>query len=302
MTEAPERTKVTSLTDLVEVVPRLLGFHPAESIVLLAIQDGLVALSARTDLPGEPGRALAVAWRRLPQALFILVAFSSDPHVAWAGLDDVDLALPDSVERILVHADGERWFEHPLDEGTPYDALGSVHLARAAFAGHPVRRSREELTRLTEPNRTPAEVTASLERVSAREDTLSDLVAEALALVEAHDALPGELDLDEATILCLASHDPRFLDATLLSTCVENADSRRSLWLQVVGASVPNCAGGALVAAALAAWLTGDGALQSVCLEAIDGRPAPSLWVDVLDAVNRDAVPPTEWASLSASL
>lgn len=300
MTQAP--TKVTSLTDLVELVPSLLGFHASDSVVLLAIQDGTVALTARTDLAGSPGLALAAAWRRLPDALFIVVAFSPHSRPAWSGLDEVDLALPETAERILVHADGERWFQHPEDEGTPYDAVGSAHLAAAAYAGRPVRRTREELIRLVEPRRSPAEVTASLERVAAREDTLSDVVAAALALVEGHDEAPGELDIDEATVLCLASHEPRFLDGVLMSTTVENAASRLALWLQVVGSSVPNCAGGALTAAALAAWLTGNGALQSVCLEAVDGRPGPALWVDVLGAVNRDALPPTEWASLRASL
>lgn len=120
MTEAPERTTVTSLTDLVEVVPSLLGFHPHESLVLLAIRDGMVQLTARTDLfDAPPARALAPAWHRLPGAHFVVIAFSADAGCAWWGLDDVDLALPGDAERILVHADGERWYEHPDDEGRP---------------------------------------------------------------------------------------------------------------------------------------------------------------------------------------
>lgn len=301
MTTAPEHTTVTSLTDLVEVVPSLLGFHPAESIVLLGVEDGTIAVTARTDISDAPSRALAPAWRRLPGALVILIAYTLDPGLAWAGLDEVGSALPEGTERILVHADGELWFEHPLDDGTPYDARSSVHLARAAFSGRPVRASRDELYRLVEPIRSPAEVTASIERVAARVGVLSDVVAEALALVEAHDEVPGELEIDEATILCLASHDSGFLDGALASTTVDNAETRLSLWLQVVGSSVPNCAGAALVAAGLAAWLSGNGALQSVCLEASIDRPAPPGWVGFLDAVNREALPPTEWASLRAS-
>ena len=93
MTEAPERTTVTSLTDLVEVVPSLLGFHPHESLVLLAIRDGMVQLTARTDLfDAPPARALAPAWHRLPGAHFVVIAFSADAGCAWWGLDDVDLA------------------------------------------------------------------------------------------------------------------------------------------------------------------------------------------------------------------
>ena len=302
MTEALERTTVTTLTDLVEVVPSLLGFHATDSIVLLAIQDGYVQLTARTDLVDVPGRGLSAAWRRMPRAQLVLIAYTRDPGLAWSGLDEVAQAIPDGTQRILLHADGERWFEHPDDVGTPYDAWGSVHLAEAAYAGRPVRTSREELYLLVEPRRTPGEVTASLDRVAERACVMSDVVGEALALLEGHDDQPGDLDIDDATILCLASHDEGFLDAALLSTDRGNAATRLSLWLQVVGASVPNCAGGALVGAGLAAWLTGDGALQSVCLEALEGRPGPALWVGLLEALNRDAVPPAEWDALCADL
>lgn len=302
MTEALERTIVTSLTDLVEVVPSLLGFHPADSIVLLAICDGHVRMTARTNLGEQPAAALSAAWGRVPDAQVILIAFSPDPARAWVGLDEVDAAIPIGMERILLHADGECWFEHPDDRGTPYDALGSVHLAEAAFAGRPVRGSRDELQCLVEPNRTPAEVTASLERVAAREATLSDIVGEALALLEGHDDEPGVIDIDEATILCLATHDPTFLDTALFSTGKENAAARESLWLQVVGATVPNCAGGALVAAGMAAWLNGDGALHTVCLEAMQGRPGPAEWADLLSLLNRDLVPPVEWEGLRAAM
>ena len=68
------------------------------------------------------------------------------------------------------------------------------------------------------------------------------------------------------------------------------------------GCGVPNCVGGALAAAALAAWLNGDGALQSVCLEAMDDRPGPAEWARFLQAVNLGAVPPAEWYSLAAEL
>ena len=302
MTDATERMTLSTLTDLVEVVPVLLGFHAHDSLALIAIQDGKVELTARTDLTNDAATRLSAAWRRLPRAELVLIAYTADEDRAWLGLGEVDDALPDGTDRILLHADGACWFAHPQGVGTPYDVLGSVHLARAAFSGRQVRASREELARLVEPSRSPDEVTASLERVAAEMGTLSDVVAEALALLEGHDDEPGDLDIDDATVLCLASHEESFLDAALLSTVRENAGARLSLWLQVVGASVPNCAGGALVAAGLAAWLTGDGALQSVCLEALAERPGPVEWVSVLDGINRDALPPSGWDALCVDL
>ena len=90
--------------------------------------------------------------------------------------------------------------------------------------------------------------------------------------------------------------------AALLSTTRVNAAARAGLWAQVVQASVPNCAGGALVALGLAGWVDGNGALGSVCLEALEGRPGPVAWVGMLDAINRDAVHPDAWAGIRAGL
>ena len=43
-------TRVRSLSDLLGVVPHLLGFHPDESMVLIVIEHGHVLMTARTDL------------------------------------------------------------------------------------------------------------------------------------------------------------------------------------------------------------------------------------------------------------
>lgn len=297
-----QRAPLTTMTDLVEVVPTLFGFHVHDSIVLIAIEDGHLVFSARADLGEDSVPYLSLAWIRHPGAQHVLIAYSEDEQWAWAELHELGLAIPDGVTRTLVHADGQTWSERPFGEGTPYDALGSIHLARAAYEGRPVRASRDELYRLVEPSRTPEEVTASIERVATREDGLGDVLGDALALVAGHDDAPGDLDIDDATVLCLATHAPDFLETALLSTTCENASRRLGLWLQVVGASVPNCAGGALVAAGLAAWLSGDGALLSVCLETMQGRPGPAEWAGLLDAISRDAVPPREWQEIAADL
>lgn len=304
MTDTSHPQTLRSLTDLVEVVPTFLGFHPTESVVVISIEAGSVVLTARVDLdlPGGHGTAAALraVWRKVPHGDHIVIAYSDDPDRAWLALDDVADAMPGHCGRTLLHADGERWYEDPHDSGTPYDRLGSVHLARAAYDGRPVRHSRAELARLVEPARTPAEVTASLERVAESFATLGCLVAEARALVAGHDDAPGDLDIDEATVLCLATHDAAFLDEALLSTTGDNADARIGLWAQVVQSGVPNCAGGALVALALAGWVAGEGAIASICLEALEGRPGPGEWIEMLEAVIADAVHPHMWEEVRA--
>lgn len=307
MTDAAQASwTIRSLTDLVEVIPTLLGFHPTDSLVMVALEGGTVALTARADLPPQPHLSLADAvgavWRRFPTADLLLVAYTTDAGRAWATLNDVDDAMPAETGRVLVHADGRHWFDDPDAAGVPYDGAGSVHLARAAFEGRAVRASRDELRHLVEPAYEPAEVTAAIQRAAERWAVLEDLVGAGLALVEAHDATGGELDLDDATLLCLASHDEAFLDAALLSTTRENAQARADLWLHVVRGSVPSCAGHALVALGLAAWVAGNGALQVVCLEALKGRPAPATWVEFLSALNAEALEPARWPVLQQAL
>ncbi len=293
--------RLDSLTDLIECVPALLGFHPQESLVLIAIQDGHVVMTARCDLPREGVASVApqvrAVWQRLLKATIVAVAFSDFPMPAWLALADIDEALPHDRRRVLVHADGEWWFDGPDAEGVRYDALGSVHLAKAAFAGRIVRRSRDELRAMVEPCRTPVELTPALERLAARLPRQRELSIEARALVHAQDAASGtaELDLDEATLLSVAGHDLDFLDAVIASATRDNAARRLDLWLQVARDSVPRAAGPAIVAAGLAAWLAGEGALATVCLEALEDVPAPTLWTAMLGQINADAAHPDEW-------
>ncbi|QIK71102.1 DUF4192 family protein [Propioniciclava coleopterorum] len=303
MTHPTSPTTIRTMTDLVEVIPTLLGFHPCDSIVVVAVEDGHVLVTARADLPREEERlapALDSLWRRYPRALFLLLGFCADPAVAWATLARVDADLPATTERRYLVVGDDRWFDAPDGEGTPYDRLGNVHVARAAFEGRPVRRSRAELAALIETSRTPEEVAASLRRVEASLQDDGDLLGRAEALLAAHLADPGELDLDDVTLLCLASHDDGFLDRHLWGMTPQEARVQQRLWLQVVRASVPSCRGGALVALGLTSWLCGEGALQVVCLEALGRVAGPPGWIDLLDLVNTAALSPNHWDALVA--
>ena len=303
MKQTGSRPPIRTITDLVEVIPTLLGFHPSESVVVIAVEDGHVIVTARADLPG-PGellsQAMSALWLRYPRASFLLVGFSADAARGWASLLAVDEALPDGVERSLVVADGERWYAAPLDEGVAYDRVGSVHVARAAFEGRPVRRSRAELSALIEPARTPDELEASLSRVTPTLAGPSDLRQRAGALLAAHLADPGDLDLDDVTLLSLATHDDVFLDEHLWAMTKADAAVHQRLWLQVVRESVPACTGGALVALGLSSWLVGEGALQVVCLEALSRVEGPPAWIDLLDLINVGALSPNHWEAIVA--
>ena len=78
-TQAP-RLRVETPSDIVELVPYLLGFAPQESVVILVIQAGVVQVTARADIAElEPaGAAEDVVdriWHRFPDADAYLLAY-----------------------------------------------------------------------------------------------------------------------------------------------------------------------------------------------------------------------------------
>lgn len=297
--KAPVR--VTSLGDFVELAPVVLGFHPQDSLVVMAIDGTSLAVCARTDLaPGEAApmlQAIRPVWQRYPAASLVAIAFTHSASWAWWALDELLAAVPRDMAVLALHADGERYYDLPGEEGVPYDAFANEHLVRATLDGVNVRGSREELEALIRPNRTPEEVTDSIVRVG---ETLSgpDLAPRALALVHAHDEVPGPLDLDDATLLVYAMHMLPVVDEVVLTTTPENADARLSLWQQVVQATAPGLAGAPLLALGLAGWISGCGVWLSLCLEATDGVPVPESWLCFLEGVVAEAVEPERWPAL----
>ncbi|MCZ7440705.1 DUF4192 domain-containing protein [Micromonospora sp. WMMC241] len=147
-TERP-RLSVRSPGDLVVAVPYLLGFHPADSVVVVAVRGRRVVFAARGDLP-EPGADPGPAARHLAQVVVrqdadaaTVIGYGPAARVTGAvdavgeALDDAGLVVLDA----LRVTDG-RWWSYLCGEpaccpadGTPYDPVASQVSAAAVFAG-----------------------------------------------------------------------------------------------------------------------------------------------------------------------
>ncbi|ATO15851.1 hypothetical protein CO540_20130 [Micromonospora sp. WMMA2032] len=147
-TERP-RLSVRSPGDLVAAVPYLLGFHPADSIVVVAVRGRRVVFAARGDLPGagvDPApaaRHLAEVVARQEVDAATVVGYGPAARVTGTvdavgdALDAAGLTVLDA----LRVTDG-RWWSYlcaepaccPAD-GTPYDPVASQVGAAAVFAG-----------------------------------------------------------------------------------------------------------------------------------------------------------------------
>ncbi len=144
--------RVSHPTDLLALVPYLLGFHPESSLVVLALNGSRVLLTARLDLPApaQPARQLQAALDRLAAAMAshgatgaILAGYGTAEQVE-PTMDAATVALNAAgiaVREALRVAD--RRFYRPgchdpaccPPEGTPFDPTTSNAAATAVLVG-----------------------------------------------------------------------------------------------------------------------------------------------------------------------
>jgi hypothetical protein len=149
---------VKTPTDVLAVVPYLLGFTPERSIVVIAMRDRRVVLQARADLPAAneiaavAGHlATVVARQRVDSAL--IVAYGADDdvrptvEVLRESLEERRVTVSDALR-----ADGGRYWSYVCRRpdccppaGTPYDVASTALAAEATYAGLSLAASRGEL-------------------------------------------------------------------------------------------------------------------------------------------------------------
>jgi hypothetical protein len=155
-------TRITSPTDLIAAVPYLLGFTPAESVVLVGLAKLRVAVTIRTDIAaGEAGltRAMTVpTFREVDRIL--LVAYTEHDLPQW-------LAMPPACTDALVVSAG-RWRSLLCTqpgccppEGNPLPETTPPVVAAAVAAGCAPMPTREDITAALRPGQPSAEATTA---------------------------------------------------------------------------------------------------------------------------------------------
>jgi hypothetical protein len=185
----PYRVRITDPGEIAAALPHLVGFRPAESVVLIALTGpggGRVGLTVRADLPPpEHAAALAGALARSLAAdrpaavLLVVVSESADerpppfvrdltdapelPHRLLVHHFVLTLALADIPVRNAMLVRGGRWWSydcpHPCcapGAGTPLPAEVTEFEVAAIASGQVVERDRGELVRRIAPLTGPA--------------------------------------------------------------------------------------------------------------------------------------------------
>jgi uncharacterized protein DUF4192 len=306
MTSSAHRATVLSARtpeDVLAAVPVILGFEPLDSVVMLTF-GGVETFQARIDLPPpeRPGEVVEAVelllepaeQHQVTQVVFVL--YAEDGPIARAvacGLREAFAGAGIAVLEVLRAHEG-RWFAPGRPgaprRGVPYDVGGHLFRAQAVVAGIVVHGSRAELEGVLQPVPSAvAETTRALRlAVPSSPGEVADLVDRRLD--------EGRLTTVELARVLLGLLDRPARDAAWGAMTRDVAEHHVRLWTDAVQRAPDELAAAPAAVLALAAWLSGHGALAWCAVDrccAVD--PDNSLAGLVADALTR-ALPPSAWA------
>jgi hypothetical protein len=321
---ADHRLVLRSASDLLAAVPYLIGFHPTDSVVVVALRGRRVVFAARGDLPP----ATAAGRHDLAVHFGGVLARQNAAGVAVIGYGDPDRVAPAvrAVSDVLartglaildeLRVTDDRYWSLSCDDpdccppaGVPFDAGSSEVAAAATYAGHVALPDRQALVDRVAPVVGPAR-TAMRRATRRAERRLDRLLAGA-----AGDDLLGARALRTAGATAVDDAAARHRDGgpltddevawlSLLLSYVPVRDHawRRltggdewqlALWTDVLRRTEPALAPPPASLLAFAAWRAGQGALAAVALDrALLADPAYSMAV-LLDQAVRAGIPPS---------
>lgn len=318
------RIKLRSPTDLVAATPYLLGFHPDNSLVMVALRDRQVRLVARCDLPtaapgatnGTPDPTDDLVQVVLRQGATEVVALAYGPaEVAQPALTAVLATASASglTVRDLLHVDNGRWWSQLCEdpaccpaEGTPFDHATSPVTTRCVVEGLTALPSRRELLRQVAPLGGPPRtsmIQATECAWSRLEKRLSGLPEQRYA-DEVHQA--GEkavtsaieryaagdrLDDDEAAWLTVLLQSVPVRDVAW--TAITAEQPHLALWQDVTRRAEPELVAPPASLLAFTAYRAGNGPLARAALERVLTED-PDYWMaQLLSHALQHRLPPS---------
>ena len=297
------------MTDLLQLVPYLLGFHPVESAVAVLLRRRRVLLTARVDL-GEAVAGLSDHLARISRVHgadgVVLVACTSSPTAARTALESLtcDERLPPVLD--AVHVDDGRW------RSVLHDAGGVIESGRlaaeAVYAGLVAASDRSHAVAAAQPPPTQrlaalaattraAQVLVAGRTREARVADAVDLVSRWPGGVVAADAAVP-LEPSELVRLGVLVGDVETRDELIMMLRTDNADAMVACWSEVLTVLPDELAVGPLCLLGLAAWVSGNGALLVRCIERADQCDPGYSLTRLLGQIADQAVPPSAWSRM----
>ncbi len=304
---------VRSETDVLALVPYTFGFHPRDSVVMLALTASGRPFHARIDLPSTAQERAFVVGQLLQPAVtneaerVMLVAYTDDGRLAAGCLTAIADALAGRgiATLMALRADGGRWchVDEVGDHGEPtaYDVTTHALTSEGVLEGKVTYQSREELQgslAVTDGER--ARQVAAAHRAlppltRAQRAVLGSEGRWLLHQVADHAARGEPFDAATAARVVRALDVPSLRDLAWCRMTRSAADRHVRLWSALVQGCPDGLVASPASVLAFAAWLSGHGALAwcavERALQADPGHTLGRLVSDMLDA----ALPPARW-------
>ena len=300
--------------DVASAIPYLLGFHPVESVVALVCADRRLVMTARLplelcDLPLELDETLATMAQRVPGGRWILAGYGHDRERVSDAIELVSALLGhDAVVDALYIDEGRFWSltcAQPgccPQEGRPYDASTSPAALRAVVAGLTALDRREDLLDRIRPprgwtaRRARIRLDDAFATIRQQGHEATEKAFERLLQRGAFD--PDALSSDDLAMMTACVHYPWLRDLAFRRMTSTTAHTQVELWQSIVQATARDDQASALAMLGLACWISGDGAMQVVCLERGRKLAPEHPLLRLLDEANRTAAPPALWDEL----
>ncbi|HEX9030230.1 MAG TPA: DUF4192 domain-containing protein [Streptosporangiaceae bacterium] len=323
------RVRVGSADGVLAIVPHLLGFNPADSLVVLGIggPHARIRVTFRYDLPEPPDSELAAdiaahaASVLARQALTIAVVIGYGRGAVVTPV--VDVVIPALLEAgVIVHdvlrVEDRRYWSYVCGdpaccppEGVPFDPAAHPAASALSEAGLTVRSDRAELAGTLAP---AAESAQSMARaVDRARRRAAQLIEDTIAVSGACDVFQPVADAGRRSVRkavaryrregALTDHDEiAWLGLTLTDLRVrDDAWARMDpsctvahlrLWTDLVRLLPAELVPAPAALLAFTAWQAGDGALASIAIErALDADPEYSMALLVAEALHAGLPP-----------
>jgi Domain of unknown function (DUF4192) len=324
-TAQPPTLSVRSPADLVAAVPYLLGFHPSDSVVAVAVSGRRIIFAARGDLPpvGAPAEAhdvlaaqVAAVVGRQEAANVMVVGYG--PAVRVTPAVDALLATlrrtgPPVLEALRM-TDGRYWSylceatDCCPPEGTLVDPGSSPIAAAASYAGRVALPDRAALVDQVAAAEGPGRdsVRRATEEAGQRLGRLLDEAPPGDLLGQRCLRSAGEAAVREAIdrYRCggrLTDDEVGWLTLLLVHLPVRDyawehitdEEWHVALWLDIVRRAEPDFVVAPAALLAFAAWRQGEGALASVAVERALGCAPDYSMARLMDEVLRQGLAPS---------
>lgn len=291
-----------SYADLLCAPSVLLGFHPEESVVVIAVEDGHVRFCVRADVDWfdtaftSTLESLLTALSRVPDARILLLGYSADPGCAAVSVRQFEDIIGSAVQEMLITDGSHYWnlYQHDPDThpGDPWRYDQSSLAASAVYHGLQIHQDRESAVAFArEPRITPT-LRAHLDEARKQLSESPDPMPTVHRLITSQDPLSDA----DAALLAVILEDDVCCAEVLAQMKQQTAELFQQRLIEARQAIFGQAAVNTLGLLGVSSWLAGGSAMLVECIEQLMQLAPDGTLTRFLDQIQSQGIPPELWS------